>query len=46
VLLPVVFATLHISYGLGFLYGLAKFWNRWGRRKNGLERFDEQREEL
>ena len=29
-LLPVVFATLHISYGLGFLVGLVKFWHRWG----------------
>ncbi len=45
VLLPVVFATLHLSYGLGFLFGLAKFWNRWGS-KSGVERFDEQREEL
>jgi glycosyltransferase involved in cell wall biosynthesis len=30
-LLPVVFAILHLSYGAGFLVGLAKFWNRWGR---------------
>ena len=29
-LLPFVFAILHISYGLGFLAGLFKFWNRWG----------------
>lgn len=29
-LLPVAFATLHLSYGLGFLVGLVKFWNRWG----------------
>ncbi len=28
-LLPVVFAILHISYGLGFLVGLVKFANRW-----------------
>lgn len=28
-LLPPAFATLHISYGLGFLAGLVKFWNRW-----------------
>jgi succinoglycan biosynthesis protein ExoA len=28
--LPAIFAILHISYGLGFLTGLAKFWNRWG----------------
>lgn len=31
--LPSAFATLHISYGLGFLVGLIKFYNRWG---NGL----------
>jgi glycosyltransferase involved in cell wall biosynthesis len=28
-LLPLVFAILHISYGLGFLVGLVKFANRW-----------------
>ncbi len=27
--LPLVFASLHFSYGLGFLAGLVKFWNRW-----------------
>jgi hypothetical protein len=29
-LLPIVFAILHLSYGLGFLAGLVRFWNRWG----------------
>lgn len=28
--LPIVFMTIHVSYGLGFLVGLFKFWNRWG----------------
>lgn len=28
-LLPVVFAVLHFSYGLGFLMGLIKFFPRW-----------------
>lgn len=28
--LPLVFAILHLSYGLGFFIGLLKFWNRWG----------------
>ncbi len=28
-LLPLVFTILHLSYGLGFLAGLIKFWNRW-----------------
>lgn len=27
--LPVVFAVLHFSYGLGFLVGLVRFWNCW-----------------
>lgn len=34
-LLPLVFACLHLSYGLGFLVGLLKFWNRWGDRVGG-----------
>jgi glycosyltransferase involved in cell wall biosynthesis len=28
-LVSAAFATLHLSYGLGFLSGLARFWNRW-----------------
>lgn len=28
-LLPVAFITLHLSYGVGFLVGLVRFWNRW-----------------
>ncbi|MBM4431943.1 MAG: glycosyltransferase family 2 protein, partial [Chloroflexi bacterium] len=31
-LLPVVFATLHLSYGLGFLAGLVRFTSRWRDR--------------
>jgi glycosyltransferase involved in cell wall biosynthesis len=30
-LLPVVFATLHFSYGIGFLRGLVKFRNHWSK---------------
>lgn len=30
-LLPVVFATLHFSYGIGFLHGLVKFRSRWSK---------------
>lgn len=30
--LPLVFATIHVSYGLGFLYGLFKFRHRWMTR--------------
>ncbi len=32
-LLPPAFAAMHFSYGLGFLSGLARFWNRWYRRR-------------
>jgi len=28
-LLPLTFLTIHFAYGLGFLAGLFKFWNRW-----------------
>jgi glycosyltransferase involved in cell wall biosynthesis len=35
-LLPLAYATLHLSYGFGFLVGLARFWNRWGDRKGGV----------
>jgi len=29
-LLPIAYAILHLAYGSGFLFGLMKFWNRWG----------------
>jgi len=29
IVLPLTFAILHLSYGLGFLNGLLHFWNRW-----------------
>lgn len=32
-LLPGVFAILHLSYGLGFLVGLVKHWNRWDNKQ-------------
>lgn len=32
-LLPMIFAILHLSYGLGFLAGLIKFANRWGDKQ-------------
>lgn len=34
--LPFTFATLHLSYGLGFFAGLFKFWNRWKENSGGL----------
>lgn len=33
-LLPFSFATLHFSYGCGFLIGLINFWDRWDFLKN------------
>jgi len=30
--LPIVFGALHVSYGVGFLTGLARFAARWGER--------------
>ena len=32
-LLPGAFVTLHLAYGLGFLVGLFRFWNRWFDRE-------------
>jgi succinoglycan biosynthesis protein ExoA len=29
ILLPIVYSSLHLSYGLGFLFGLIKFARRW-----------------
>ena len=28
--LAAAFAVMHVAYGVGFLSGLARFWNRWG----------------
>jgi glycosyltransferase involved in cell wall biosynthesis len=39
-LLPLVFAVLHVSYGLGFLLGLVRFANRW-RKPHPLPRLRE-----
>jgi len=39
-LLPVVFGTLHLSYGCGFLAGLFKFWNRWSDRTGQVPSLD------
>ncbi len=30
ILLIIIFPVLHLSYGIGFLIGLVKFWNHWG----------------
>jgi len=39
-MLPIVFATLHLSYGLGFIIGLFKFWNRWGDKVGRVPTFN------
>jgi hypothetical protein len=36
-LLSLAFATLHVSYGLGFLAGLVKFRDRWGGRSQAQQ---------
>jgi succinoglycan biosynthesis protein ExoA len=38
--LPLVYAILHVSYGLGFLVGMARFWRRWGEDGGTLERWN------
>jgi glycosyltransferase involved in cell wall biosynthesis len=37
--LPLAYAILHLRYGLGFLVGLIKFWNRWGDKKGRVPEF-------
>lgn len=41
-LLPPAFAIIHLSYGLGFLVGLFKFWNRWGDKHGRVPPLDWQ----
>ena len=40
--LPITFAILHISYGLGFLVGLVKFWNRWNDKTGSVPAFSDE----
>jgi GT2 family glycosyltransferase len=42
-LLPVIYLILHLSYGLGFLYGLVRFVRRWGDRRGQVPALQEQR---
>jgi len=39
-LLPLAFAIIHLGYGLGFLVGLFKFWNRWGDKAGKVPKFE------
>ena len=41
-LLSRTFFTLHLSYGLGFLIGLIKFWNKWNDREIKDHHFDRE----
>lgn len=41
-LLPLAFAIIHLSYGLGFLVGLFSFWNRWGDKHGCVPNLDWQ----
>ena len=36
-LLPLAFTILHVSYGLGFLVGLVRFFGWWGTRSDNLQ---------
>lgn len=44
-LLPLCFAILHLSYGLGFLAGLFKFWNRWQDKQGKVPKFVAHRQD-
>ena len=37
--LPVIYAILHTSYGLGFLVGFVRFFNRWGDKTGRVPKF-------
>lgn len=37
---PVIFPALHLSYGSGFLVGIARFWDRWFRPEPDPPRLD------
>ena len=41
-LLPLVFLTLHISYGLGFICALFYFWDKWNDTKVKDYHFDQE----
>lgn len=41
-LLMAAFCILHVGYGVGFLLGLIKFWNKWGDRKIRDDHFDKE----
>ena len=38
--LPLAYAILHLSYGLGFLAGLGRFWNRWSDKEGKVPKFE------
>jgi succinoglycan biosynthesis protein ExoA len=38
-LLPVAFLVLHFSYGAGFIFGLIRFWSRWGANDRAVNQW-------
>ena len=42
ILMPLVFFTLHFSYGLGFICGLFYFWDKWNDTKVKDYHFDQE----
>ena len=40
-ILVLAFLALHLAWGLGFLAGLIRFWNRWGDHETGVETLPE-----
>jgi len=43
VLLPFVYLLMHISYGIGFIFGLFYFLNKWGNTRLVDNHFDKQK---
>lgn len=41
ILLPIVYSILHLSYGIGFIFGLLKFANRWGDKRGMVPHWEE-----
>ena len=46
ILLPLTFFILHFSYGLGFLFGILYFWNKWNDREVKDHHFDKDQFKL
>jgi len=42
-LLPLAYATMHVSYGLGFLVGLVRFIRRWGDKDGKVPSWEDSK---